>query len=66
MLNETTGTVDRARTHDLLITSQTCNPLRHATPFDDNDNGDDHVDDDDTIYDEGHNDDKAMDKPDAS
>ena len=24
---------DGARTHDLPITSQTCNPLRHATPY---------------------------------
>ena len=28
------GTFDGARTHDLHITSQTCNPLHHATPHD--------------------------------
>ena len=32
MLNKTTGAFDGARTHDLYITSQTCNPLRHAAP----------------------------------
>ena len=29
-LKETTGAFDGARTHDLHIMSQTCNPLRHA------------------------------------
>ena len=30
MLKKTTGAFDGARTHDLHILSQTCNPLRHA------------------------------------
>ena len=29
-LKETTGAFDEARTHDLHIMSQTCNPLRHT------------------------------------
>mgnify|MGYP000093118539 FL=1 len=28
-----TGAFDGARNHDLNITSQTCNPLRHVTAF---------------------------------
>ena len=31
MLKETTGAFDGARTHDLHITSQMCNPLRRST-----------------------------------
>jgi len=30
LFNETTGAFDGARTHDLHITSQMCNPLRDA------------------------------------
>ena len=33
MLKETTGAFDGSRTHDLHVTSQTCNPLRHADPY---------------------------------
>jgi len=32
LLKETTGAVDGARTNDLRITSETGNPLGHATP----------------------------------
>ena len=32
MLQETTEVFDGARTHDLHISSQKCNPLRHAAP----------------------------------
>ena len=35
LLQETTDAFDRARTHDLHNTNQTCNPLRHAAPCDD-------------------------------
>jgi len=30
LLKETTGAFDGAQTHNLHITSQTCNPMRHA------------------------------------
>jgi len=32
LLKETSGAFDGARTHDLHITSQTFNPLRHIAP----------------------------------
>jgi len=32
LLKETLWDFDGARTHDLDITSQTCNPLHHAAP----------------------------------
>ena len=33
LLKETTGAFDGARTNDIHITSQACNPLRHAAPI---------------------------------
>ena len=35
------------RTHDLHITSETCNPLRHAAPWKYDDGDDDDANDDD-------------------
>ena len=47
MLKETTGAFDGARTHDLHITSQACNPVRHAAPWKYDDGDDDDANDDD-------------------